>query len=187
MDYSSFDCITRSSTYLKHDGSNWEFWKYCMELILKRRKLLTLAEGTWEQPDTNISDNTTSSSNSPSSPLDQWDKDNETTLLLITKSIDNQLRSLVQGETLAAKVWSRLKTYLNEVGTQSKIRHTTPSQNELPTLNPKPKSARFCENLEGQEKENSHPKSQSKTSQIPDQKLQEANVLELSKTRTLGG
>jgi len=106
MDYSSFDCITRSSGSLKYDESNWEFWKYCMELLLKKRKLLTLAVGDRKQPSPDIPNNTTSTSVSPSSLLDLWDKDNATTLAIIAKSIDDQVKSLLKGESLAAEAWS---------------------------------------------------------------------------------
>ena len=50
------DRITKKhfdSESLKKDGSNWGFWKYRMELILKKRKLFTLVEGNKPRPDPN--------------------------------------------------------------------------------------------------------------------------------------
>ncbi|KAF8311124.1 uncharacterized protein EI90DRAFT_2954707, partial [Cantharellus anzutake] len=120
-----------------------------MELILKKRKLLTLAEGERKRPDPTIPDNTASTSLSPQSPLDQWDDANATILHIITKSVDDQIKSQLKGLTSAAEAWSRLTTHF-KTRTHSTTSHTTqspiPSQDNSRTsrkspLSHKPKSA----------------------------------------------
>jgi hypothetical protein len=117
MDYSSFDCITRSSASLKYDGSNWEFWKYCMELLLKKRKLLTLAVGDRKRPSPDIPNNTASTSVSPSSLLDLWDKDNVTTLAIIAKSVDDQVNIRMSTLFTSGNEWQVLWGALRRFGT----------------------------------------------------------------------
>lgn len=82
----------------KFNGSNFQLWKYQMDIIFRAEKLSDVINGTTGRPE------------ETGEPQNQWDEKNSKAMLLISTSMEfDQLQVIMSCKT-APLMWTRLKS-----------------------------------------------------------------------------